>query len=236
MLWNKSILHKIDCPFDKGIIYMATVIEKDENLEAKIEDKEILRLLGYNVKSKRPSQKIFSIISEIRKQLPELLEPKAVYQIFDISEIKPRQVYDGAEKIAFCICTIGSKLEQRVSQLLQHKDMLKGLILDAFGSEAVEQVENHAYMEICNRAKQQHLKISARFSPGYGKWSLEEQHYIFSLLPANIINVSLTSSLMMIPRKSVSFAVKLGSEEYGDKNKAACEDCNMRSTCRYRRE
>ncbi len=215
---------------------MATVIEKDENIEAKIEDKEILRLLGYNAKNKQPSQKIFSIISEVRKQLHELLEPKAVYQIFDISEIKPRQVYNSAEKIAFCISTIGSKLEQRVSYLLLHRDMLKGLILDAFGSEAVEQVENRAYREICSRAEQMHLKSSARFSPGYGKWSLDEQSYIFNLLPADVINVSLTSSLMMIPRKSVSFAVKLGNEEYGEKNKAPCEDCTMRSTCRYRRE
>jgi cobalamin-dependent methionine synthase I len=215
---------------------MAVVIEGDKNIEVNIEDKEVLRLLGYNIKSKQPSQTIYSTISELRKQLHELLEPKAVYQIFDLSELKAREIYNSAEKISFCICTIGSKLEQRVSQLIQQGDMLRALILDAFGSDAVEQVEKRAYKEICQRAEQLHLKSSVRFSPGYGKWSLEEQHYIFSILPANIINVSLTCSLMMIPRKSVSFAVKLGAEEYGDKNKAPCEDCTMHSTCRYRRE
>lgn len=215
---------------------MAVILEEEQNSEVKIADEEVLRLLGYNIKRRKAPKKIYQIISEERRELLKLSHPKAVYQIFDRSELEAHKVFNNAEKIAFCICTIGSELEQRVSQLFQKKEMLRGLVLDALGSETAEQIANWAFTEICHQATQLELNHSYRFSPGYGKWGLEAQDYIFSLLPADTINVSLTASMMMIPRKSISFAVKLGTADYKDEVKATCKNCNMRHRCRYRKE
>jgi len=214
---------------------VAVILEGNGNVEVEIADDEVLRLLGYNIKKKKASQKIYQIISEEREEFYKLFHPKAVYQIFDRCELEAHEVFDKAEKIAFCVCTIGPELEQRVSQLFHKKEMLRGLILDAFGSEAAEQAANWAYTEICHQADELELNLSSRFSPGYGKWSLESQAYIFSLLPADIINVSLTSSMMMIPRKSISFAAKMGIDSYEDTHKSACESCNMRLRCHFRK-
>jgi len=102
--------------------------------------------------------------------------------------------------------------------------------------EAAEQTANWAFTEICHQATKLGLNHSYRFSPGYGKWGLEAQDYIFDLLPADSIEVSLTPSMMMMPRKSISFAVKLSTAYYKDKNKIPCESCNMTHNCRYRKE
>lgn len=215
---------------------MAIIIEKKRGININITDNEVIRLLGYNTKKKKPPEKIYQMLSQERKKLKSLLTPKATYHIFDKSEIKPHIVFNEAEKIAICICTIGRKLEQRVSNLFQQNEMLRGLILDALGSEATEQVANWANSEICHQAAQLKLKGSRRLSPGYGKWGIEEQDYIFSLLPANAIGVSLTSSMMMIPRKSISFAIKLRIKGYKEDNKSLCKNCNLRLTCLYRRD
>jgi len=56
---------------------------------------------------------------------------------------------------------------------------------------------------------------SKRFSPGYKKWKLDEQRFIFDILPAQDIGVRLhQESWMMIPRKSVSFRLNF----YPDKS------------------
>jgi hypothetical protein len=55
---------------------------------------------------------------------------------------------------------------------------------------------------------------------------------LFDLLPAREIGVQLTESCLMLPRKSVSFAVGLGSEMQADAT--ACDLCSKRDHCRWR--
>ncbi len=85
---------------------------------------------------------------------------------------------------------------------------MRSLILDAFGSEAVEEVAVQSDAFLAEKARKMFLWPSKRFSPGYKKWRLEEQQFIFDILPAQDIGVRLLEeSWMMIPRKSVSFRI-----------------------------
>lgn len=81
------------------------------------------------------------------------------------------------------------------------------MILDAIGSEAAEGVARHADLELAKLARKMDLWPSKRFSPGYKNWDLSEQKFVFDILPAKEMGVTLNASFMMIPRKSVSFGM-----------------------------
>ena len=87
------------------------------------------------------------------------------------------------------------------------------MILDSHGSEAVEEVAIKSDQILAKKARDMNLWASKRYSPGYGRWDLKEQRYIFHLLPGQDIAVSLTKSCMMIPQKSISFRINFYKEK-----------------------
>jgi len=98
---------------------------------------------------------------------------------------------------------------------MQNNEMTRALILDAFASEAAEEVARQSDRILAHKAREFDLWPSKRFSPGYKSWPLTEQKFIFSLLPGEEIGVNLNpQSWMMIPRKSISFRINF----YKDKS------------------
>ncbi|MFO7980099.1 MAG: vitamin B12 dependent-methionine synthase activation domain-containing protein [Candidatus Aminicenantes bacterium] len=173
----------------------------------RIEDKRIHVRLGYKVKTSEINSSVKKYIQEFKTDLAEMIEPRAVYTILDYKQTNKHPVFKGAEKIAFCICTIGPELEKRSAQLMDKGEILKGYILDAFGSEAAEDTARQSDRIIAQNASDMNLWPSKRFSPGYGIWELKEQKYVFDVLPSDKIGVHLTDTYMMIPRKSVSYRI-----------------------------
>jgi hypothetical protein len=78
-------------------------------------------------------------------------------------------------------------------------------------------------------------RVSCRISPGYGGWQLASQEALFARLPHRAIGVRLEHSLLMVPRKSVSFAMWLGADARPLAGLSGCARCELES-CRYRRE
>lgn len=187
---------------------MSSFPEKLENFKIELDEKRILRLIGYK---KKPSEKesfVKKLILEEKKKLDHLLHPAALYTIIDYEETDKHPVFKDAEKIAFCICTIGPELEEKTSRLMSKNELLRALILDTLGSESAEEVAVQSDRRIAQEAREMGLWPSKRFSPGYGNWTLEKQKFIFGVLPADQIGVRLhEDSWMMIPRKSVSFRI-----------------------------
>lgn len=139
-----------------------------------------------------------------------------------------------AQEVALSICTIGPLLEDRVSEYSSAGELTRGLILDAAGSVLAEAVCDYANEKVCAEAARRSLHTTCRVSPGYGRWKIEEQKVVFELLPADPIGVSLTKSFMMIPRKSVSFAVRLTRERPTGQPGSPCALCG-REDCEFRR-
>jgi hypothetical protein len=186
---------------------MASRVEKIENLQVEVDPKRILRLIGYKKKSQEIKEPIKQLIEEEKKKLGHLLHPASLYTILDYDETSKHPIFKNAEKVALCICTIGPDLEKEINELMVKNEMLRALILDSFGSEAAEAVAIQSDQKLTEKARQMDLWPSKRFSPGYGKWDIREQRYVFSVLPGKDIGVNLTDSFMMIPRKSVSFRI-----------------------------
>lgn len=179
-----------------------------DDFKIQIPQKRILHRLGYTAGvDPAVTAPIQDLLVEAKKSMRATIKPAAVYTILDYESTNKHPVFNEAEKVALCICTIGSELEQASTELIQNNEMLKGFILDSLGSEAAEEVAQESDRIITAKARVMQLWPSKRFSPGYGIWDIREQKYLFSLLPASDIGVRLSESFMMIPRKSVSFRI-----------------------------
>ena len=182
-------------------------VEKIENFTVEFDEKKILRLIGYKKRPTEIKEPIKSLITEEKEKLDYLLHPASIYTIVGYDETNKHLVFKDAEKVAICICTIGPELEQEVKELMGKNEMLRALILDALGSEAAEEVAIQSDQILAEKARVMNLWPSKRYSPGYGKWDVKEQRFIFRMLPAADIGIRLTESCMMIPRKSISFRI-----------------------------
>ena len=202
---------------------------------------EIFNLLRANNKSKNEKKPSINLLDEINEQIEESLElikPIGIFDIFESEKIKPRFLFKQSEKTVLAICTIGKELEQKSSSLLKKGELAQGIILDAIASHAAEETASSCNNLILDELKDEieNKEVTNRFSPGYCQWILEDgQSLIFSLLPAEKINVSLSQSMMMIPRKSISFALNIGDSVDKELGIRECETCRLEN-CKFRRE
>ncbi|MGB2905929.1 MAG: vitamin B12 dependent-methionine synthase activation domain-containing protein [Candidatus Aminicenantaceae bacterium] len=185
----------------------ASDVHRLDSLPIRIPERKILFRLGYKGRNAPVSQTVSEMIMEQEKRLGSLLRPEALYRILDYEETNQHPVFKGAAKVALCICTIGEELERSSAALIADNEMLRGFILDSFGSEAAEETAIQADRIIAQEARDLGLWPSKRFSPGYSIWDIREQSYMFATLPAAEIGVRLTDTFMMVPRKSVSFRI-----------------------------
>lgn len=192
---------------------MSPIIEKIENFKIEFEEKRILRLIGYKKKSEEVKEPIKTLIAEEKQKFDYLLHPACIYTFMDYDETNKHPIFKDAEKVALCICTIGPELEEKINELMKKNEMTRALILDAFGSEAAEEVAIQSDQILAEKAKEMNLWPSKRFSPGYGKWDIKEQRFIFRIMPAKNIGVRLTESCMMVPQKSISFRINFYKEQ-----------------------
>ncbi|MGD8539418.1 MAG: vitamin B12 dependent-methionine synthase activation domain-containing protein [Candidatus Aminicenantes bacterium] len=186
---------------------MAKNIHKIETFELTIPTQKICVRIGYRTSTSRISSSVLDLIEETKAHAYELLNPRAIFRILDYNKTNRHEIFANAEKVALCICTIGPQIESESARLVKTDALMKGLILDAIGSEATEQVARQTDKRLCQKAREMDLWPSKRFSPGYKSWVIEEQRYVFQVLPGEEIGVKLNESCMMIPRKSVSFRI-----------------------------
>lgn len=212
-----------------------------EDFQIELEGNEILRLLQNKPSGKemkKPSENIIKEIEEMKELAQPLIKPRGIYKIFESNNLKPKFLFKKSDISVFAICTIGKDLENLSKDYLKRGELAKGVILDAIASHAAEQTAEEVNQTIINEISDiiQEKEVSCRFSPGYCQWELDKgQKQIFSFLDSEKIGVSLSSSMMMNPVKSVSFAINIGEEVDKELGIRGCENCDM-INCAYRRE
>jgi hypothetical protein len=150
---------------------------------------------------------ILGLLTDLRDEVEAFLRPGAVYTIIPHAETNGHAIFSGAVDVALGVLTIGPQLENESDRAFRDGDMLRGLVLDGFGSDAVAQVYRQTDLAIVAEARRRGLWPSRRFSPGYKGWPLVEQRFLFGKVEAEAIGVRLNEACMMIPRKSNSFRV-----------------------------
>jgi len=132
-------------------------------------------------------------------------------QVFYPSKVILTQ-FKNATSFALFICTAGLEITKHATEISSDDDPLLGYTFDVVGSVIADKATDKLQSSLKQEIQKTGMKISDRFSPGYCKWSVEEQQKLFALMPENFCGVSLSESSLMWPIKSVSGIIAIGSE------------------------
>ena len=136
-----------------------------------------------------------------------------------------------SEKLIFFVCTAGKIISAKAAELLNGADPARGYIFDQAGIFLTEAAGNRMQLLI-QEALSPGERMTNRYSPGYCHWDVADQRQLFSLFPPAPCGVTLTSSLLMNPVKSISGVIGIGkSVSYRDYPCALCLSTN----CIYRK-
>ena len=136
-----------------------------------------------------------------------------------------------AQEVIALVCTIGLSLESYASECFK-EDPALGMALDSLGSIAVDMLGAAACCHFESCAAAEGLKTTVPLSPGLLGWPVAAgQPELFALVDADEIGVQLNENCMMIPHKSTSFVIGLGTNVTQEGQ--ICDYCNMRDTCHY---
>ncbi len=124
-----------------------------------------------------------------------------------------------------------------VTKKFEQGEYAASVLLDAAATTAVEQIADGMEKAIAPKMAAQGYGMRWRFSPGYGDWPLTQQPELIRTSSAEKIGVHLSSSLMLVPRKSVTAIIGLykvqaeKEERHSPKGCAACTklDCPSRN-------
>lgn len=153
-----------------------------------------------------------------------LAKPKGIWQIFtydaDREEIlsspplpltgkKITRHLENCSQVAVLAVTIGEDIEHAVSQHFTDGTYSAGMLLDAAGTTAVEAVADQLSAVIIQQAAKQGCETTFRFSPGYGDWDVRVQPELLAIIKAHKIDLTVTDTCMLVPRKSVTAVIGL---------------------------
>ena len=216
-----------------------------------LKTRDVLRRQGFKGHSKiRPEIKKIIIELLAAVESAHLLEPAVAYEYYQVTGMSPSQValesdkaihgpllptiFPKAKELAVLVCTIGPKLEKQVTDYSKSGETLRGMILDGIGSAAVDMLIPEACRLIASGASLHGHQASSPVSPGWPGLPLTEQWNLFELVNTQEIGVSLTSSGIMVPRKSVSMVIGIGPQMATWTQADVCARCSLRKTCPYR--
>lgn len=195
--------------------------------------REVLRNLGYP-RSREPSARVADALDRLWDRAGELVAARGVLRVVTGQEAAAAGMPSPTEWVGLGIGTAGPALEGAEREHSEAGQMLEALILDAYGSAAAEAAADALNLRLCRLAQAAGFQLPRRISPGYGRWAIEGQTELLRLLEAGRIGVRLTEGLMMVPRKSVSFAVRFERDlPPGPAARRRCAACEL-ERCAYR--
>ncbi len=201
----------------------------------------VFRYLEYGGSS--PSGPVLRKLEKLVPKARTLVHPRGLCRICSVDEGAalrrddlPSPIQD-ASFLAFGLVTVGPAIEQEAEKLRETGRLLDSMILDALGSATVSELCERVAYRVFDWAEKNRLNASRAFEPGSGasRWPLENQRLIFANVRADEIGVSLTSHLLMRPRKTVSFLMGTGTEIEQASTPFSCQGCR-RTDCPYRYE
>ncbi len=205
-------------------------------------------LKGQGIDPERASSRLFSDANGIIEETYSLIDPAALHALAEVNGFEHQKItFDGgyfegplvakamagAEALNIAMYTIGPELENRVNQLM-NENPVKAVTLDGAGIASLRKVSQAVEDIISAKACELGLNLGMRAQPGQEGWPIEQQRQVFSLLPADKINLRLTESCLIIPRKSATFVIPQGKNM--DSSMVPCDFCSKRNRCEWRKD
>jgi len=179
-----------------------------------------------------------------------LLEPAVAYEYYRVRSMDGSQIslegdkalhgpllpamFPEAKELAVILVTIGPKLEKQVTDYSKKGAALQGMTLDGIGSAAVDKLVAEFLRLIATEVSTRGYEISSPVNPGMPGFPLTEQWNLLGLVKAGEIEVTLTSSGMMVPRKSTSMVMGVGPQMTRWTQAEVCARCTLTETCHYK--
>ena len=174
------------------------------------------------------------------KTATSLVHPRATYAVAYISKHNANETeiedteftsrvlaknLERIERVFPYVLTIGDPLENRSRS---SESVTAKLVLEAVGDLALESALEYVQRHI---AEQHGLETMSHMGPGQLDWPVTQQRELFSILGdvKDAIGVTLTDSVMMVPRKSISGIIFPTEESF-----ISCQLC-QRSKCPSRK-
>ena len=195
--------------------------------------------------SEKSSERILQGI----KDAVDRTAPQAIYQIFGVSQILPDnalQLDNGVElKLPLCLTnlesgsvaavvgTLGNALEDYCRELAGKGAIYRSTLLDAVGTVLLDLLSEKICDILKTIGKEDDLFTGKRFAPGINGYPLEQQYLLFRLVDHKSIGVSLNSSAVMIPTKSISFFLVMTKSTPNLEARHKCCECHMLH-CQFR--
>jgi len=206
--------------------------------------REALRLLGCP-DSAVPPASLLELIARAEKELSEVISVQSVIRKGVLSFEGRITVLDGLELpsddlssllrgcehgFVFAI-TLGPGVDALIRRI-SVTDIAMASVLHAVSAAVLEGFCDTLQNETASKFLASGLYPTERFSPGYGDLSLENQRNILEFLDAQKrCGITLTDSLMMLPRKSVTAVFGLSPDSAPSRRR--CSSC-QKHDCPYR--
>lgn len=152
--------------------------------------------------------------------------PRYAYRLLPVERIDPDGITAGgarfatgpvitrylkeAEYLALFIATAGREYDAWLHEIKAGGELLDEFLADAVGSEIAEAAARLMARQMGDALGQKGLRISNSYSPGYCGWPIVDQQRLFALFPPATCGVTLNSSSLMSPVKSVSGVIAVG--------------------------
>lgn len=218
-----------------------------EKFQIVIDEKEILRLLGYA--DRDPGDEMLEAVQQEIAETVRQVAPKVAYERVEIEHIEHDRVFlkngvilEGnyaAEKLKNCsyiiatIATAGEKMDKIIHESFSTGDYVKGMINDFIGTCIVGYADKTFWNEMIKDIQGTTIGITSRISPGDTKWPISEQVKIFELIDGTSIGVNLSDTFMMTPMKSTSMVYGFGEGIGITRADHVCSECSMQN-CNFR--
>ncbi len=176
-----------------------------------------------------------------------LVRPAYSFEIFPVLHAEPGRllVGDGTEleslvipalvarasEVVMLVSTIGPDLEGRVRQLKGDGKNEQARILDFIGTLAVDEIGRVANRHITEIAITKGVKASIPLNPGTSHWPLAGNRIFERLCSLGEIGVSVAKSDFLVPFKSISMALALGTDVLTPDQGSSCDYCDNRHLC-----
>lgn len=211
-----------------------------------IDTKETRRYAGL-----RQSEFPEELIEEACMEARLLAQPKGMWTLYDYDDVAHTVLSDepftlqgesiakhlkGCSKVIFLAVTVGDTVEEAVTKHFSEGKYAFSTLLDAAATTAVEQIADSMEKYLQMQMARQGLEMKWRFSPGYGDWDIHQQTGVLALSNGADIGISLTESMMLTPRKSITAVIGLYHKVQECRSKGKKHDCSRcaKIDCQFR--
>jgi hypothetical protein len=185
--------------------------EQMSDLEISVRPEQILRM-HYPDLSAPIAQEVRDTAAAMAAHALEIAEPVAwvrqvsVHALDGAFRVECTEAFGEDSAAYLFVVTLGSQLDERVTELFNAMDGLEGLFLDTAGWVAVQSALSSVRSRLGPRARAQGFRLTRRMGPGYLDWPLEQQSALVAALAGEepLPGIEVLESGAILPEKTIT--------------------------------